>query len=60
MVINDDTLGGGFIANPNYNPKSKNLKLFKVLQLQQYNLLELISLLKVLMKDGKWIILKDF
>ena len=26
MVINDDTLGGGFIANPNYNPKSKKNK----------------------------------
>ena len=32
MVINDDTLGGGFIANPNYNPKSKKNKEPKAIQ----------------------------
>lgn len=32
MVINDDTLGGGFIPNPNYKPKSKKNKEPKVIQ----------------------------
>ena len=32
MIINDDTLGGGFIANPNYNPKSKKNKEPKAIQ----------------------------
>lgn len=32
MVINDDTLSGGFIPNPNYKPKSKKNKEPKVIQ----------------------------
>lgn len=32
MVINDDTLGGGFVPNPNYKPKSKKNKEPKVIQ----------------------------
>lgn len=32
MVINDETLGGGFVPNPNYKPKSKKNKEPKVIQ----------------------------
>ena len=32
MVINDNTLGGGFVPNPNYKPKSKKNKEPKVIQ----------------------------